>query len=570
MYILGINSAYHESSACLVRDGELLAFVEEERCNRIKHAKISMVNNPDEIPFGAIDYCLNYAGISLADIDHFSYSFVPSERLNNMSINDEFEEGHWGSKIGEETFNRRILSIPSKFDALLNSNISLKFHWVRHHLCHAGSAFFVSPFENAAILSVDGIGEFTTTLLALGTANNIQVVKEIVYPNSIGLLWEKVSKYLGFSEYDAAKLMGLSAYGKPDKFLSSFKSIVTIGEEGNFTINDAVTKLRKNDFSGLEALFGKKRDSIDEIDERHADIAAALQTITGEVLLSLVQHLHEQAKCENLCIAGGVGLNCVANKLIADSGLFKNLYIQPASNDAGTAIGAAYYTWNHLLNNKRTYVMDTAYLGPEYSKTEILAVLRRNNLKYQYCENIEKEVAKLISSGKVVGWFQGRMEGGPRGLGNRSLLADPRNPEIRNILNVKVKHREYFRPFAPSVMEDKANEWFVLKENPQPYYFMLMVCNVRPNKRHLIPAVIHVDETSRIHLVKEQGNSKFYKLIKEFEKITGIPLVLNTSFNDREPIVCTPQDAVNTFLRTRIDAIALGDYLLLRGIDDNA
>lgn len=567
-YVLGINSAYHESAACLLHDGKIVAFAEEERFNRVKHAKTARVDNPDVLPFGAIDYCVKSAGISIKNVDYFGYSFDPDERLHNLRIKEETLEGDWGSESGEELFRRKLLTIPDTLNKLAEKDISAQFHWVRHHLCHAGSSFFVSPFEEAAILSVDGIGEFTTTSLGLGQANNIEIIKEILYPNSIGLLWEKVSRYLGFSEYDAAKVMGLSAYGKSSRYLDLFRRIVKLEENGSFIIDNDITKFRTTDFSNLESILGKRRNLDEDISERHADIAFALQKVTEDVILTLTNYLHEQSNSENLCIAGGVGLNCLANAFIRSKGAFRNIYIQPASHDAGTAIGAAFFIWNQMLQKKRSYVMDTIYLGPEYSEEEIVSVLRKNNLKYHYCNDIEKRAARLIGEGKVVGWFQGKMEGGPRGLGNRSLLADPRNPHMRDILNTKVKHREYFRPLAPSVLEDKADDWFMLTEKSQPYYFMLMVCNVRTDRRNLIPSVTHIDGTSRIHLVRKQSNPKYYKLIEEFEKLTSIPLVLNTSFNDREPIVCSPQDAVNTFLRTRIDALAIGDYLVLRS-DEN-
>jgi carbamoyltransferase len=566
-YILGINSAYHESAACLISDGEIIAFAEEERFNRTKHGKTAKVDNPDVLPLSAIDYCIKSARISLKDISYFGYSFDPDDRLRNLILKETTVEGDWGSQKGEELFRDKLLTIPARLSNLAGEDITHRFHWVKHHVCHAGSAFFVSPFEQAAILSVDGIGEFTTTFLGLGQASNIEAIKEITYPNSIGLLWEKVSKYIGFSEYDAAKVMGLAAYGNPSKYLNAFRRILKIEGNGGFIINNEITNFRTNDFSSLEELLGRKRDPGEDISERHADIAAALQRVTEDAVLTLTNYLEEQTKCENLCIAGGVGLNCLMNSVVMDRGAFRNLYIQPASHDAGTAVGAAFYIWNQILGQKRSYVMDTAYLGPEYSELEIVDVLQRNDIKYLYCDDIEKRVAELISQGKIVGWFQGSMEGGPRGLGNRSLLADPRNPHIRDILNTKVKHREYFRPFAPSVLEEKADDWFTVRDKQQPFYFMLMVCHVRPNKKNLIPAVLHVDGTSRIHLVQRHVNLKYHRVIEEFEKLTSIPLVLNTSFNDREPIVCSPQDAVNTFMRTRIDALALGNYLVLRGAE---
>ncbi len=563
-YVLGINSAYHESSACLIKDGKMVAIAEEERFNRVKHAKPARIDNPDELPINAINFCLKEAGITLNEVKYIGYSFNPPKRLRNKYFSEDVEEGSWGSQAGEDFFYQKLLQVPQKLSEIYGVDISERFQWVGHHASHAGSAFFVSPFDEAAILVVDGIGEFESTTLYKGKGNKIKRIRSINYPHSLGFLWEKLSKFLGFNEYDASKVMGLAAYGNPKKYYRHLMSFVGVNTRG-FNINHSVVKFRLEDYSELEKLFGKKRNSNDEIEQRHADIAAALQRLTEDILLKLVNNLYKQTGSKNLCLAGGVALNCVANSVIKEKTLFENVYVQPAAHDAGTAIGAAYFIWNQQLSSPRSFVMNHSYFGPDYSSEEIRAVLEENSLKFIEQKDIEKVVAKLVSEGSIVGWFQGRMEVGPRALGNRTLLADPRNPKIRDVLNMKVKHREYFRPFAPSVLADKADEWFRIPKKSISSDFMLFAYDVHENKRGLIPAVTHVDGTSRVQTVRAETNPKYYKLIKEFEALTGVPVVLNTSFNDREPIVCTPQDAVNTLLKTRIDYLAIGNFLVSRG-----
>lgn len=563
-YILGLNSAYHESSACLIRDGKIIAAVEEERLNRKKHAKPARVDNPDELPVNAIDFCLKKAGITLKEVDYIGFSFSPEKRLRNKYFDEKVTVGSWGSKEGEDLFYQKLMQIPQKLSELYGLDVKGKFQWIDHHTSHAGSAYFVSPFDEAAILIVDGIGEYESTILYKGKGNKIKRIRSITYPHSLGFLWEKFSQFLGFSEYDACKVMGLASYGNPKKFYNQLMSFVKSNSR-DFNIDHNVVKFRIEDYSELERILGSKRQPNDEIEERHADIAAALQRITEEIIVKLANYLHRETKLENICLAGGVALNCVANSVLKEKTPFQNVYVQPAAHDAGTAIGAAYFIWNQQLGNPRSFVMTHSYFGPDYSNEDIREVLEENNLRYTEQEEIEKTVAKLVSDGRVVGWFQGRMEMGPRALGNRTLLADPRNPKIRDILNMKVKHREYFRPFAPSVLVDKADEWFGIPKKSISSDFMLFAYDVHRNKREVIPAVTHVDGTSRIQTVRKETNPKYYRLIQEFEALTGVPIVLNTSFNDREPIVCSPQDAVNTFLKTRIDYLAIGNFLVLRG-----
>lgn len=563
-YILGINHAYHESSACLLKDGAIAAVAEEERFNRKKHAKPARIDNPDELPVNAINFCLEEAGITLKDVDYIASSFNPAKRLRNKEFEDFVAEGNWGSHSGETLFYEKLQQVPQKLSGIYGADVSGKFHWIDHHTSHAGSAYFVSPFKEAAILIVDGIGEIESTTLYKGEANKIKRLKGINYPHSLGFLWEKLSEFLGFTEYDASKVMGLASYGNPNRYYDKFKQFVKVNTR-DFNIDHTAARFRVNDHSGLEQILGNRRKPHEELEERHADIAAALQRITEEILLKLANNLYKSTGSSNVCLAGGVALNCVANSAIKQRGPFENVYIQPAAHDAGTAIGAAYFIWNHVLGNPRSFVMDHAYFGPDYSQEEIKQVLDMNKLKYSEVRGIEKQVAKLVAEGNIVGWFQGRMEVGPRALGNRTLLADPRNPKIRDVLNMKVKHREYFRPFAPSVLVEKADEWFRIPKKSISSDFMLFAYDVYENKRGIIPAVTHIDGTSRIQTVRRETNPRYYELIQEFEALTGVPIVLNTSFNDREPIVCSPQDAVNTFLKTRIDYLAIGNFLVSRG-----
>ncbi len=567
--ILGINSAYHESSICLIRDGKIVFAVEEERLNRIKHGKPARIDNPHELPIQSLQHCLNDTGIDWQDIDLIGYALSPDKRLINKDYIDAVVPvaGNWGSEEGENTFFDNLMQIPRALSLLANVDLTNKFHWIDHHLCHAASAFFVSPFEESAVLVVDGIGEFESTTLYHGQGNKLRDIKSICYPNSLGFLWEKICEFLGFSEYDACKLMGLAAYGDPNTYKTAFEQIVHF-ENKQFFIDNSITCFRSDIFTNLEKLLGPQRRPGDLIDCRHHDIAATLQQLTEDIMLNLAYLLHEQTRSPNLCIAGGVGLNCVANTVLQQKSPFNEIYIQPAANDAGTAIGAAYVLWHHQLEKPRSYIMESPYVGPEYSDADIELELKRHNLNLpiSYHEDIEMVVAKLLADSNVVAWFQGQMEFGPRALGNRSLLADPRLPNIRDILNHKVKHRESFRPFAPSVLAEKVHEWFKFPRQDMPSNFMLFAYESIEEKRGLIPGVIHTDGTSRVQTVSKSLNPKYYKLIAEFEKLTGVPVLLNTSFNDSEPIVCSPRDALNTFLKTKIDALALGNYLVRKTV----
>lgn len=562
MNILGINSVYHESSACLIKDGKLISAVEEERFSRIKHAKESTIFNPDELPIEAISFCLKQGGIEMKDVDYIGFSMLPEERRKNKNYSDQVIEGDWGSESGEEIFYEKLLNVPIK---LKEMGFKGEFKWLSHHLCHAASAYYASPFAEANIIVVDGIAETASTLIARAEKNQLKVIKEIHYPNSIGFLWEKISKYLGFSEYDACKVMGLAAYGEPNEFMDKFRELVRFMPEGAFEVDNSILKFRSNDFSSLEQFFGMpSRNFNDEMTQKYMNIASSLQELTERVVNHLAKYAFECNPTEYICLAGGTALNCVANGKLIEEGPYNNLFVPPAANDAGTSLGAALIIYHEHLGIQNRLDIDTAYLGPSFEEKEIEDILKENKVSYTYLNNIEEVIARKISEGAVVSWFQGAMEFGPRALGNRSLLADPRDPNMREKLNRIVKHREDFRPFAPSVLTEEADKWFDIKKESIASEYMLVGYSCHPEKKKEIPAVVHVDGTSRIQRVSKSKNSKYYKLIEEFFKLTDVPILLDTSFNDREPIVCSPLDAVNTFMKTKIDYLAIGNFLVSR------
>lgn len=560
--ILGINAAYHESAAALIINGQLIAAIEEERLNRVKHAKEAKIDNPDELPVNAITWCLGMGDISLAEVDIIAFSFNPVRRLtHNLAIQDFSSPGDWGTLSGETLFQNKLLSIPEKFRRL---GFKGQFQWVEHARAHAASAFYPAPFEEAAILSVDGIGEIESSLLGYGNRDTITTLKQAIYPNSLGFLWEKFAKYLGHSEYDACKIMSLASFGSADAYAGHFKDFIKIDQE-RFEIDPSFIRFRVEDYAPMEKLFGLPRRGKDEaLQDAHMNIAAALQQVTTDILMNQVHYLHAQTKSANLCMAGGVALNCVANRAIFEDGPFEKIYIQPAANDAGTALGAALHAYYSIHSGEhfQPFVLEHTYLGPGFSDQDVLRNLEDAGVTYEHIPDIATTVAQLISEGNVVGWFQGRMEFGPRALGNRSLLADPRDPEMIKRMNRLVKHREDHRPFCPSVLEEDAAEWFEIKKDAIASRYMLMAYPVKADKKDEIPAVVHVDGTCRIQQVQASVNPEYHGLITAFKKITGVPVLLNTSFNDREPIVCTPEDAIRTFLKTKIDFLVLGNFLL--------
>ena len=555
MKILGINSVYHESAAALLVDGALVVAVEEERFNRIKHGKSSDFDNPHQLPERAIRFCLKHAGLSAGDIDQVAYSFNPQLRRT------QYREKWWDPRL-EETFRLRLGQVRDVTEELLGRPLRQRFHFVPHHMAHAVSAYFPSGFDRAAILTIDGIGEVAGSSLAKAVGTRIEPVESFDYPHSLGFLWEVMSTHLGFSHYDASKVMGLAAYGNPEAFRREIRSALRVGKE-DYAVSPEFLNFNSNNFAKLDALFGPPRYMDAEIQRRHADIAAALQEATNAAVLALVRRLKRKVPFDKLCLAGGVALNCVTNELVRQSGVFSDVFIPSAPHDAGTAIGAAFAVHCAKQKSPPERGNSTPYLGPAFGRREILAAVKSAGLTPRRSKSPARDAAEMIADGKIVAWFQGRMEFGPRALGNRSLLADPRRPDMRNILNQKVKHREDFRPFAPSVMAERADEWFEVGAHSTSHAFMLFACAVKPGQSDRIPAVVHQDGSARVQLVSRESNPDFHELISCFFARTGVPLVVNTSFNDSEPIVCTPTDAIVTFRKSGIDALFMDDVVLV-------
>jgi carbamoyltransferase len=555
MNILGINAVFHESSAALIVDGEVVAACEEERFNRIKHAKEARVDNPHELPDKAIRFCLDYAGIRDSEIDRVAYSFDP--RLRRA----EFRAAWWPDSQLEVEFLRRLDEVAYAAAKVLGRRLGRALKFVPHHLAHAASAYYPSGFDPAAILVIDGIGEAACSTLARGDGTRIKTIETLSYPHSLGFLWEQASIHLGFSPYDASKVMGLAAYGDPDRFSRQFATIIQVGEDG-YAVDPGALGFPSFDPKGLEALLGPRRKPESEILPRHMDIAAALQAATNAAVAALLRRLERSVGLERLCVAGGVALNCVTNSLIRQVSAFSEIFVPSAPHDAGTAIGAALAVHCAERGTSRPPGGATPYLGPQFDEREVLAAVKAAGLTPRRSKDTAREAADMIADGNIIGWFQGRMEFGPRALGNRSLLADPRRPDTRAILNRRVKHREDFRPFAPSVLAECADEWFDVGSHLASHEYMLFACPAKAGRRDRIPAVVHLDGTARVQLVRREANPRFHDLISRFFARTGVPLVLNTSFNDSEPIVCTPAHAIATFRSTGIDALFMGDICL--------
>ncbi|MFH1996049.1 MAG: carbamoyltransferase [Candidatus Omnitrophota bacterium] len=570
MNILGISCFYHDSAAALIRDGRLIAAAEEERFSRKKH--------DSEFPERAVQFCLDTAGISINEVDHvvfYEKPFLKFERILMSSLATYplsykvFRESMitWLlDKLWVKTIIRDKLGIETE-----------KIFFAEHHLSHAASSFFCSPFEEAAILTTDGVGEWTTTSCGRGKGLEINLTREIKFPHSLGLLYSAFTAFLGFrvnnGEY---KVMGMAAYGKP-RHVDKVYQLINVEEDGGFRLNmeyfsfhHSLTRTYNNKF--LE-LFGDPRNPSDSDtpEPYYADIAASIQTVTEEVLLKIARSLQKETGLKKLCIAGGVGLNSVANwRLLNETG-FEDIYIQPASGDSGCAIGACLYFYHAVLGKPRNFVMKHAYWGKEFSDDDIRTALKLDGAAYERIDNDDALIdaaADLLVSGKVIGWYQGRFEWGPRALGNRSILADPRRAEMKNTINKKIKFREPFRPFAPSVLAEHAEEYFLL-DRAQEHYparFMLMVPPVREEKRSQIPAVTHVDGTGRMQMVYHETNPRYYSLIRRFKEKTGVPVILNTSFNLRgEPIVASPADALLTFNRSDMDALIMKNFIVRKG-----
>ncbi|MBI4525498.1 MAG: carbamoyltransferase [Deltaproteobacteria bacterium] len=607
MIILGINAYHGDASAAIVVDGGLVAAAEEERFNRIKHVA--------GFPRNAIRYCLQAAGVKAEEIDHVAVARDPRARLARKIL-----YAARMPRLALERFKawKKFAGIKDEIGEVLavrGERITAEIHRVEHHKAHLASSFFVSPFEEAALLSVDGLGDFASTMWGVGEGSKLKVQGSIAFPHSLGIYYTALSQYLGFWKYgDEYKVMGLSAYGEPE-YGDVFKKIVQLDGGMGFALGldyfghhrsgpemtwgEGEPVIGKLFGESLVKRLGPERTARDSIDRRHRNIAASLQARLEEAMFFLLNRLHEMTGLKKLCLAGGVAYNCVVNGQIFQNTPFEELYIQPAAGDAGLAIGAAFYVWHQMLGRPRSFEMNNAYWGPEFSDYEIrkaLSVMRIANGEWRtaggrehgagsrepevggrrsevtekisdfgirIAEFPESELVKVtaerIAEGKVVGWFQGRMEWGPRALGNRSIVVDPRRADMKDLLNSRIKQREPFRPFAPSILEERVGDYF---EQSYPSPFMLMAYKVKPEKREVIPAPTHVDGTGRLQTVKREENPLYWRLIKEFETLTGVPVLLNTSFNENEPVVCTPGEAIDCFLRTKMDVLAIGKYVI--------
>jgi carbamoyltransferase len=556
--ILGISCFYHDAAAALLRDGQLVAAAHEERFTRKRH-------DPD-LPKQAVQYCLDSAGITIDDVEYLVFydkPFIKFERIL-LTYLATFPRSLPSFTKAMPVWLREKLWVPQTLQKQLDFGGEVLF--AEHHQSHAASAFLPSPFEEAAILTLDGVGEWATATHGVGRGNTFELTREIRFPHSLGLLYSAFTYYLGFKVNSAEyKVMGAAPYGKPVYYDLILKELVDLREDGSFKLN---MKYFAYDYGltmtnrRFDKLFGMPvRDAESKMEEFHWDMAASVQKVTEEIVLRMARDLHAKTKLKNLCMAGGVALNCVANGRVIREGPFENLWVQPAAGDAGGALGAALFAHNSVLGNPRTFRMDHAYWGPEFSDAQIQRFLQERKLPHKKLsrEEMIRETARHLDENQaVVGWFQGRLEWGPRSLGSRSILADARNEDNWKRVNLKIKFRESFRPFAPAVLEEKCGEWFDLdRESP----YMLLVCQVRPNKK--IPAVTHVDGSARVQTVRREQHAEFYDLIAEFDRRTGCPVIINTSFNVRgEPIVCTPEDAYLCFMRTEMDVLVLGNYVL--------
>ena len=567
MYILGLTTL-GDSAASLIKDGKIIAAVEEERLSRKKHHF--------GFPYKSIQYCLDEAGITLKDVAHIGLYWKPwiighkvKVALQSIFISRDMFKVR-AQRGGHQLFDKFLTMFqhPRRLREHFGDS-DFKFHYLEHHMCHAASAFYVSPFKSSAILTWDGTGEETTTLFAQGRDNKIDALKRIKLPHSLGQFYSAVTNYIGFDMFtgDEWKVMGLAAYGKPKYYDFFAEKILTRNEKGDFQYHiEVLDHHLATHYQFPEAIvkeLGPSRKKGEELTEHHWDIACSAQKVLEDTAIHLAQRLREMTGEENLCMAGGVAFNSVMNGRIFHETPFKNFYVQPAAGDAGCSLGAALLIWHQKLGNPRSAQMNQSYWGPKFSNEECQKELEKAGLKYETLpdEILLPKLAKMISEGAIIGWFNGRMEWGPRALGARSFLADPRRDDMREILNHKVKLREWFRPLAPSMLEEYGREIFG-KEHHDP--FMITVIEVADEWKKKIPAVVHVDGTARPQMVNRDVNPRYWNLINEFKKITGVPMLLNTSFNVQEPIVCTPTDAINTFKNANFDALVLENNLVCR------
>lgn len=585
MIILGLNAFHGNSSAALVRDGKLIAAAEEERFRRLKHWA--------GFPSQSIAYCLREAGIRLSEVDHVAVNQDSRAHFLRKIAYVALHRPNPALVLQRLGNRRKRKAIPELLaDAFPGTPFRGESHNIEHHLCHLFSAFYVSPFKDAVVASVDGFGDFSSAAWGVGHAGNIAVDGRVYFPHSLGIFYQALTQWLGFPHYgDEYKVMGLAPYGKP-AFMDQMRRIVRLKPDGAFELDlryflhhseevpyqwaDGSPEVGDLFSPAMEELLGPRRRSAVPLESRHHDIARSVQVMYEEAFFHLITNLQKRTGLTDIALAGGCAANSVANGKIRRQTQYKRVYVQSAAGDAGGAIGAAFALWQRL-GGERSFVMDHAYWGPQFSDNEIAAIIEKNRdeIRAGGCalENISDEAelcrrtAQAVADGKVVGWFQGRMEWGPRALGNRSIVCDPRRADMKAILNAKIKRRESFRPFAPSILDSAVGEWF---EEDDAVPFMMQVFQIREPQRSRIPAVTHVDGSGRLQTVYRHTNPRYYRLIEAFRDITGIPIVLNTSFNENEPVVCNPQEALDCFLRTKMDVLVLGDVMISRGTSSRA
>jgi len=575
MYILGINAYHGDSSACIFKDGKLIAAIEEERIKRIKH----WAGFPSE----AIKFCLKEAGIGIEDVDYITISRDPSANLYKKITHSIKKLVSFKALKDRLANTKKVASIKGELAKVFDigeNQIKAEVVNVEHHRAHMASAFFASPFEEAAILSIDGFGDFTSTMIGVGKGNKIEVFDSVIYPHSLGVFYTTFTQFLGFQNYgDEYKVMGLSPYGREDKeIMKKLRDVIILKDNGLFEINEKYFRHPKEGVSMswengdpyieplysnyLIEVFGTPRKKGEELNEYHKNLAYGVQRITEETIFHILNHLQKRTGFKNICIAGGVAQNSVANGKVTDNTPFENLYIPPAGHDAGTAIGSALWLYNQIKDKPRIKPQKHSYFGSKFSNEEIEKFCKENNIPYKKYndEELFELVTDCLIEGGVVGWFQGRAEFGPRALGHRSIIADPRRVDAKEILNIKIKRREPFRPFAPSILKEHVAEWFEKVDNVP---FMEKVFKFKKEKRDLVPAVVHVDGTGRLQTVDKEVEAKYYGLIEAFYKKTGVPIILNTSFNENEPIVNTPKEAYDCFYRTKMDMLVMGNIVVV-------
>lgn len=562
MVILGLNYYFHDSTACIIKDGILIAAIEEERLNRDKHTRV--------FPMLSIERCLKIAGLTYNDIDHIAISIKPTHNLGkkivyslkNLKtikpfINHELVHGYNKQKSFWNWFGYHWDSREK----------GPQVHFIQHHLCHAPGSFFVSPYKEAALLSIDGSGEWATTWLGYGKENTVTCLGQSYFPHSLGSFYEAVTQFCGFrTSYDEGKTMGLAPMGDPSVFLEEIDKMVSVDSKGQLSFDLSYFNFQHMSWKRCSdkffKIFGPPRKNGEPFEKHHMDVAAAFQRVLEDKVLEICDILYNKTQADYLVISGGVSLNSVMNGRIVRESKFKDVYLMPAAGDNGTAIGAAYYLYNGIFKRPRNFVHMNPYVGTSYTNEDIEKVLKGAKLTYEYHEDICDVAATLLEKGQIIGWFQGAMEIGPRALGSRSILANPAFPQMKDKINSEVKFREAYRPFAPSAIVEATRDFFDLEvEAP----FMLKVCNVLPEKQSVIPAVTHVDGSARLQTVRRESHPRYYDVIKSLGDKTGVPVVLNTSFNIQgEPVVESPQDAVRCFFSTGLDALAIGNFLITK------